>query len=383
MRHYLVAMLFVISCHMSGQENTNPLQLAGEVTCECISNIEKGDAGTIQTKLQECLSAGSLAYQLAAINNQLIEEKETNDKKEEYNVTIGAPNSALQEYVAANCPYFSTTDTIDFSEDLKIVSKGSCECIATISTALPIQEKNDLIQECIAESTTNRGNGEIMGDVENLRSFLEAVQSELVNNCEALELVTFADDEEKLNSYSYNEKAIEFYNKGQQAYEEKKLNAAARFYKKAVEVDKEFVFAWDNLGRTYRELNKIDEAIDAYQSSLNVDPLNRTALMNIAVAYNYKEDIDNTIKYYEILKAHYPKDPESPYGLALAYWQKGDLDISLTNALEAFKLYKSSKSPYQADAQKVINYLYADFEKANRTAEFKKICKENNIDFGL
>ncbi len=378
----LFALLF--SFVAFSQDKQDPLAVAGEVTCECFSKVSEEGEETVEQQLKDCLSAGALAYQLAGISNAVESEKDTTETEEGETIITSLDSETFINYLSENCDNYPYETAGPNDELLKEVSEVSCECIAQISTALPLQEKNNRIQQCITEAIANKTvSGKLEFTVEGLRSFFEEVQKDLVENCDAVRIVTFASDEEKLNSYSYNEEAIDNYTKGQKAYKEGKLKEAVRYYKKAVSIDKEFVFAWDNLGRTYRELNKFDEAIAAYESSLMIDPLNRTALMNIAVAYNYKKDLDNAMKYYEILKKHYPEDPESPYGLALIYWQKGDLNASLTNAIQAFKLYDISKSPYKADAEKVINYLYGDFKKNNKEEDFKKICKENNVNLGF
>ena len=379
----------ILVCFLSlqvGAQDEDPLAIAGEVACECINKIEATEAATFEEETSDCLRAGSLAYQLAGVSSKLKieDEKETesSEKTKEVTITVSDTNPDIDQYLFENCPIFAAKFTRSFDVEVVAVQNASCTCVEGISTSLPLETKNQQIEECISTSYQNHfteKNQFPTTDAE-INTFVQKVQTALVNNCDAIATVTFADDEEKLNSYSYNEKAMEAYNKGQNAYKAGDLKEAIKHYKKALSIDAEFVFAWDNLGRTYRELNKLDKAIEAYEKSLAIDMHNRTALMNMAVAYSHKKDFPNVIKYYKQLKEYYPEDPESAYGLALSYYNTGEYNDALTNAIEAYKLYKKSNSPYFADAEKVIKLLYKAFESEDRVEEFKKICADNDVN---
>lgn len=381
---FLLFLLFSIGSVQAQQDDG--VNVYATIMCECI------DIATIeewQTKPEEILNE----CEKGAIIGAMISVLPTGDANSTSSTTdvSGATQFGKKErdeaykILESNCGKYqdyTKKKGKDFT-DLRIkVVETSCTCVGEISTALPRTEKNKRIQQCMIQSV--REEREKGADtpltVEEIRGFYDQLRSDLTENCEAVEKVVFANDEEKLNSYSNDEKALDYYTKGQDAFQEGELKKAVRHYKKAVSIDNEFVFAWDNLGRTYRELGEYDKAIDAYLSSLKVDSLNRTSLMNIAVAYTYKKDLASAQKYYEMLKSYYPEDPESPYGLALIHIRRGELDDALLNAISAYKLYQKSNSPYQADAQKLITYLYGKFNNAGRGVEFKKTCKENEIN---
>ena len=86
---------------------------------------------------------------------------------------------------------------------------------------------------------------------------------------------------------------IEFYQKGQLDFEEKKYKEALKNYQKAVEIDKNFAFAWDNIGLCNRYLENYEDAIVAYEKSIKINPKGLMPLQNLAIVYSYKKDYKN------------------------------------------------------------------------------------------
>ncbi len=399
MNKYIVRSLVVFSIlfinTMKGQGD-DKIQVMSDITCECINNIsqEVWDHNP-EKEVEACFEAAVLGGLLSMIDldnltktdsvSVVLGSNKVTTGNEEIREINGSDLELTKKQLEKNCDRYKSFSNNDFSTLIKEASETSCECVSTINVALPLDEKNEKIQNCITESVSSVWiNGEKGSmTVEGIRSINKEIQKELVENCEAVKRVVFSDNEDKLNAYSNNEEAIKYYNLGMKASSEEDLKTAIKHYKKAVSIDKNFVFAWDNLGVAYRRLNKFDKAIEAYESSLKVDAYNRTALMNIAVAYSHKKDFTNAIKYYEILKAYYPEDPESPYGLSLIYAQKGELEKSLLNAIQAHNLYGEANSPYQADAERFIVFLFSEFKKNEKEDVFKKICKENNIELNF
>jgi len=385
--------VLILITSMAFAQNEDKIAVMSKITCECINNIkDKVWENNPKEEVKECFEVAVLGGLLSMISldstkksDSIVVELGINKVKNGDSVINEINDDDLEltkQQLRKNCDRYKAFEKMEgFSLLMEKAFITSCSCISKIETALSLEEKNNRIQKCMFESVSKETtNGEARPTtVEEIRVFYKNLQRQLVINCKAIKRVTFSEDEEKLYSYSSNKKASSFYSKGQAAYKNSKFKEAIRYYKKAVAIDEKFVFAWDNLGRTYREINELDKAIKAYKSSLKVDSLNPTPLMNIAVAYNYKKDFDNAIKYYEKLKFHYPKNPEGVYGLALVYMSKGSLEDSLLNAIKAHELYKQSNSAYQADAERLMTYLFTMFKDEGKEEDFKRICIENNI----
>ena len=388
MRHvFFRIVILIVFCgthNIQAQEKKQKKEkVMATIICECLEN-EGADtlSQNFNEKLKDCYNASVLG----ALINEIPTDKDSD-------ITINSDGSSDEitekdnkkafELLEKDCEvyknYFAQNQL--YQGYLEKSATVACECVEEIPTSIATEEKNNLIRECVEKgSTTTKAMERLsLTSVESIRAFHSEVERILVSDCNALKKVTFSNDEEKLYSYSTSKKATEFYNKGINESEKGNYKKAIGYYKKAVDIDEKFVFAWDNLGRAYRELHNYDKAIEAYKKSIAIDSLNPTPLMNIAVAYGYKEDFESSVFWYNKLIEANPKDPEGQYGLSIAYMSLNKLEASLNSIIKAYELYKESKSPYEADAKKVMRYLYKIFEEQNKKELFEKVCEEHNI----
>ena len=122
------------------------------------------------------------------------------------------------------------------------------------------------------------------------------IEEYLMVNCNALRETLATNDVLGDKSVSKNDEAVKAYRLGNAASKKENHKEAIDHYKKAIEIDPEFVFAYDNLGLSYRKLEDFDNAITAYQKSLEIDPNGKMPLQNIAVAYQYKKEYNKAIE---------------------------------------------------------------------------------------
>lgn len=279
------------------------------------------------------------------------------------------------------------------------LSKGACNCIDSVARAQPDRKKKmDAFSRCIGDAANayqlsmklmasmKSGGKENKIELninensrENKRYYYE-VESWLKDSCKALNAAIASDDDAKEKSYSKNPDAMAAYDKGVDFLRAENYAEAIPWFEKAVKTDNEFAFAWDNLGICYRRTGKFDKAESAYKASLKVDPTGKTALQNLAVVYLFQKKDDQAITAYKEILKYYPDNPEAFYGVALVYINnKKDFEKGLDNMCKAYNLYVKEKSAYRSDAEKVINMVYAEMKKENKTEVFKKILKDNNI----
>lgn len=226
------------------------------------------------------------------------------------------------------------------------------------------QGKNNIIQ-----ITTDKNSKEYI-------TYYREIERKLRDTCERMQSIVASDNKESKYSFSKNEEAMKQYNFGAQLSEKGIYEDAIPFYKKAVELDPLFTFAWDNLGVCYRNTKNFDKAIEAYKKSLAINPYGVTPLQNIAVAYEFKGEYDKAIEAYEQYLEHYPDGEEAYYGLGRQYmFYKKDYEKALENLCQAYNLYVKMKSPYRVDAEKLISSLYGVMKEK----KFNEILKKYNI----
>ena len=217
-------------------------------------------------------------------------------------------------------------------------------------------------------------------DSEEYKKFYYEIETQVMDSCQSIRNVVGVNNKENKKSYSTKSAAITEYNKGNNFLRENNYAEALPFYEKAVKIDPEFVFAWDNIGVCNRNLGNYDAAIKAYKKSIKLDPKAPTAYQNIGLAYAGKKDYKKAIESYKNLARLDDKNPEVYYGMALIYYfNLSEHEMALNNMCKAYNLYIEQNSPYRTDAQKVIQNLYIDFKEQGKEAMFDKILADNNI----
>ena len=131
------------------------------------------------------------------------------------------------------------------SEEVIAASEKACKCIAQIEAGN--ENKNDEIQKCIKGSLVVFEDGK---DVKIDR--FKQVESVLVQSCAPLKELAFSENRKFKHSYSENVLAQLAYDDGMEYLQEGDIEGAAEKFKKAVSIDDQFAFAWDNLGICHR-----------------------------------------------------------------------------------------------------------------------------------
>lgn len=285
---------------------------------------------------------------------------------------------------------------------LKELAENGCKCIDSIQTYDKSQADVTIeINKCIDEVTGAYQMGSKLMSLDELKEdkkkevnisinvnknskeykkYYYEIERYMMSNCPSLKEKIAANEKQSDKSISENKIASDFYDKGIDASKDENFEEAVKYFQQAVNEDPEFAFAWDNLGITYRRLNKFDEAIDAYEKSLKIDPNGLMPLQNIAIVYQYKKEYKKAIKAYKKLSKIDKNNPEVFYGLGNVYavnlenYEKG-----LKNMCRAYNLYAEQKSPYRADAEKIINHIYSKMKKQGDEDKFNEILKANNI----
>lgn len=282
-------------------------------------------------------------------------------------------------------------------------SEKICNCINEIDSIVTSEDKNNAIKKCIEDNIrpynlldkltsayeeTKKDTSKTQVNIEynpNEKAygtpFYFDVERYLMQNCEPMLKLVNSHDYIFPNSFSNNPKAIEYYRKGDTFATKQDYQSAAKAYKKAVDTDPIFSFAWDNLGLSYRKLKKYDLALQAYESSLKLEPNGFMPLQNIPVVYELMEEYDKAIEAYKNIIKVYPKNAEADYGVGRIYiFYKKDIPKGLDYMCKAYLKYIETNSPYRVDAESIINHTFTELKKENKTDIFYKILKENNID---
>ncbi|MDG2433136.1 tetratricopeptide repeat protein, partial [Flavobacterium sp.] len=225
------------------------------------------------------------------------------------------PTDALTKELANNS--CMCIDSIQlYNKAIDQVTKEINSCINQQVSALQLGKKLLAIEDIAAKAKDKNGKKQVDIDInfnkdsdEYKQAYYE-LERYLMSDCTAIKEKAAANEKQNAKSVSENKKALEYYSLGLKASTKENFEQAADYFKKAVQEDPEFAFAWDNLGISYRHLNDYDKAIEAYNKSIAIDPNGLMPLQNIAVAYVHKEEFTNAIKAYEKLAIVDRNNPE-------------------------------------------------------------------------
>jgi tetratricopeptide (TPR) repeat protein len=302
-----------------------------------------------------------------------------------------------------------TKSNINPDTILAELSRPACACIDSITISHKTKEQVSLdIKKCIDKETgayqlmrklsainldkdatvhkKGKKNVEINinynENSQDYKKYYYELESYLMDHCPALKEKISSNDQRNSKSMSENTEAVALYNKGVDASGKEDFKQAIEFFQQALKIDSEFAFAWDNLGLAYRKSGDLDNALAAYNKSLSIDPNGKTPLQNAAIVYQYKKEYDLAIKAYQRLAELDDKNPETFYGIGQVYTTGlKDYPKGLDYMCKAYNLYVEQKSAFRADAVKIIQMLYAEFKKEDKVEEFKKILKDNGINW--
>jgi len=263
------------------------------------------------------------------------------------------------------------------------ISKQLCNCIDTIENMDSLQNKLD---RCMPEALSlvwNFDDAEEdnqFADNDSINKVVDSVMENLAFSCPKIRVFVLSDKEAKFYKMSGSDVANNYYNAGYKAFNEGDFKTAEKQYEKAIKADPDFIYAFDNLGLTYRKLGDYKKAIKYYSKSLEIYPEGSFALQNEAITFLYLKDTENALKNYTILVNLYPDNPEGFFGTARINFMKGNYEEALDYAFYSHKMYVSQKSDYAKDSEELISLIHNKMKDQNKLDIFFQKAKEYGID---
>lgn len=265
------------------------------------------------------------------------------------------------------------------------VSTQICNCIDTIENMDSLNAKLD---RCLPEALEfvfsqedESDNDDTFTPSDTIEKTVTAVMQQLGIYCPKIKAFILSNEESKYYRMSESEEANKFYNAGNNALKEKNFKEAVKLYLKAVKADKQFVYAYDELGLAYKKMGDYKNAIKYLDKSLEIYPYGTYALINLSSAYIELKKFDEALVPLTKMINLYPDNPEGYYGKARTFLLNGDYETALKYACYTHKMYLASNSEYQKDTQNLITLIYDKMKENNSLAKFREITALYRINF--
>ena len=260
-------------------------------------------------------------------------------------------------------------------------AEKSCKCIKKL-TELTDDSYRNCISTAMTESLTvgnSKENVEKIGTVDGIKSTLLKIDAIVKNICTVDRTAELEKKKDLFYAYSKNTKATNSYKIGKDFMEKQNYKSAIENFENAVQYNKDFVLALDDMAASHRRLENFDEAIAYYKKSLAIYPEGDFALMNMGVIYNLKKDYNTSNEFYKKLVRFYPENAEGYYGLSRNFAFLGENENALINIIKAHKIYQKENSDYVKDSQQMLEIIFQIMKEEGKEEDFRRIADENDV----
>ncbi len=203
---------------------------------------------------------------------------------------------------------------------------------------------------------------EILDSIENkIESFRDNKTRTTINISEKksdLQPGIIKTDKQLLQSYT----AKDFFNRGDEAYEQGFYELAIDYFEKAVLKNPCYEYAYNYLGASYKNAGEYDKSIAAFEKAIEIKPKYANAYFNLGSLFDEKCDYDKAISAYKKVISIKPEYADAYYNMGITYRKNGEYDKSIAAYQKAIAI-----KPDYADAYNNMGIAYGmkgEFDKA-------------------
>ncbi|MEH2174668.1 tetratricopeptide repeat protein, partial [Nostoc sp.] len=141
------------------------------------------------------------------------------------------------------------------------------------------------------------------------------------------------------DAYAYN-------NLGNALKEQKKLDAAVAAFQKAIQLNPNYANAYYNLGNALKEQKKLDAAVAAFQKAIQLNPNDADAYYNLGNALKEQKKLDAAVAVFQKAIQLNPNYTDAYTNLGIALSDQNKLDAAVAAFQKAIQLNPSYASVY-------------------------------------
>ncbi|KMP10487.1 hypothetical protein UR09_06090 [Candidatus Nitromaritima sp. SCGC AAA799-A02] len=154
------------------------------------------------------------------------------------------------------------------------------------------------------------------------------------------------------------EKAEEWFLKGNALSREGRFEEAVDAYKRSIETKPSATVAHFNLGLAYKNLNRMEEAAAAFERTVELEPGNLDARYSLGNVYNHLERWEDAIAQLNLVVHQRRDDAEAHGNLGWAYYnyRKGPpfKFLVIVNLRKAVNLFEAKNQTQAANATRKV-----------------------------
>jgi len=142
-----------------------------------------------------------------------------------------------------------------------------------------------------------------------------------------------SDRDSSLAAGQPSDEVVQLYKQGRQLFQDGKYDEAIAAYKKCIQMDPKFDYAYGSLAYIYYELKKYSEAVPLYKKALELNPSDSFYYSELGMTYVKMGQHDNAVEVMKKAVEYSPLEGEYYINLALVYFQDKNNPAEALNVL--------------------------------------------------
>ncbi len=151
---------------------------------------------------------------------------------------------------------------------------------------------------------------------------------------------------------------------------------AIEFLNRALEKNKNYMEAYNNLGVAYFYLKDYAKAEDCYLKASKLQPYQHMVWSNLSEIYNIYRQYDKSMEMAKKALSFKPNNYEALFYLAHAYFKKGNYEEAIKLYNQALNVVSEEKQIYGLQDYRVWGYLANAYYKKENFKEALRACGE-------
>lgn len=131
---------------------------------------------------------------------------------------------------------------------------------------------------------------------------------------------------------------IQHFNAGISYHQQGNALRAIQSYQKVIELDPNYIEAYNNLGILYQEIGDLDKAYQSYQKAIEINPRYEKALNNAGIILLLKGDLERAIERFQDILSFNANHLESHIHLGTLYKKKGLIEKGIDSYQKALTI---------------------------------------------
>ena len=153
---------------------------------------------------------------------------------------------------------------------------------------------------------------------------------------------------------------IQHFNSGVTFYHQKEMAKAIQAYQKVIEIDPNYIEAYNNLGIIYQEMGDLESALKTYRRAIEINPKYEKGLNNIGILLHLKGEDEKALEAFNKVLAINPNHIESHINLGTLYKKKGQSEKGIESYQKALVI-----NPHHGETHYNLGLLYEQMGKTD------------------